>query len=131
MQFPSVSTLIDKVVESQARGFTLKAPTLYLHVAGTDPLNFQDAAKVPMVVHQDDLETYLTSYDKIGAGTTVCLESCEISLDYGANNDVTSCEIESKNVLIDVGTEKQKKVKNMTMKVHVETKDADLSLIHI
>ena len=100
MHFPSVSLLIDKLVEAQARGTTLKNPALYLHVAGTDPLHFHDASKVNMIVHEDDLETYLTSYSQIAAGSTVCLENCEINLENGHNNEIIECEIESKNVII-------------------------------
>jgi len=55
MNFSGVSNLIDKVVECQARGTTLKSPTLYLHVAGTAPLSFHDAATVRLVVDKSDL----------------------------------------------------------------------------
>ncbi len=121
MNFSNVSNLIDKVVETQARGTSLGSPTLYLHVSSTDPIEFNDASKVCLVVDKDDFVAYFKDYDKINNGTTVCLENCEVSLDYGTNNEVTACEIESKSVIIDFGNEKQKKVKNFTIKMHVNT----------
>ena len=51
-----------------------------------------------------------------------------MTLDHGTNNDISACEIESKSVLIDVGTEKQKKVK-MTLKVHVDTNEGDIPIL--
>jgi hypothetical protein len=93
MNFSSVSNLIDKVVECQARSTTLKSPSLYIHVSSTDPLQFRDASKITLSIDRDELETYLSNKEAIEQGSIVCLENCEVSLDYGANNDVTACEI--------------------------------------
>jgi hypothetical protein len=73
MQFTSIATLIDSIIEAEVHKKQSKKPTVFLYVLSKDPLTFEDASKVKLGVSENDLSTYLSSYDKISAETTVSL----------------------------------------------------------
>ena len=94
-----------------------------------EPIHFYDISKVRLNFSQDDLETYLHSNPQIAFGSTVCLENCEVNLEYGKDNDVLACEIESKKVIIEVGTEKEKKLKDCKVRLQVESESDEIPLL--
>lgn len=64
----SVPTIIDFIIENEAHGKTIaQKPSVLLYVASTDPLTFEDSAKNQLTVNKTNLETFLTSYNKIAA----------------------------------------------------------------
>ena len=70
----SVPTIIDYIIEGEAHGRALTTkPSVTLYVASTNPLIFEDSAKNQLTVNKTNLETFLTSYNKISAESSVLL----------------------------------------------------------
>jgi hypothetical protein len=65
MHFSSIPALIDAHVLSLLGGAPLKGASIFLYVAGKNPLILDDSSKARAVAAEDDLETYFQSYDKI------------------------------------------------------------------
>lgn len=125
----SISALIDSYIEEEVHSKARSKFSLYLTASSDEPIHFYDISKVRLNFSQDDLETYLHSNPQIAFGSTVCLENCEVNLEYGKENDVVSCEIESKKVIIEVGTEKEKKLKDCKVRLQVETDSDEIPLL--
>lgn len=120
----SVPTLIDLIIENEAHGHPIQhKPSVILYVASTDPLVFEDSAKNKLTVNKTNLETFLTSYNKITAESSVLLENCDVILNYGKNKEITGCDIHSKFVTIDVNTDKSNKVKNFEIRLSLAPVD--------
>jgi hypothetical protein len=70
----SVPTIIDIIIEADAHGKTItQKPSVILYVAAVNPLVFEDSAKNKLTVNKTNLETFLTSYNKIAAESSVLL----------------------------------------------------------
>lgn len=79
----SISALIDSYIEEEVHGKGKSKFSLYLTASSDEPIHFYDISKVRLNFSQDDLETYLHSNPQIAFGSTVCLENCEVNLEYG------------------------------------------------
>ena len=86
-----MSALLDRVIRAEVHSEPKAKNSLYLVASSTDPIHFYDISKIKLSFPQDDLEAYLNSNPQIALGSTVCLENCEISPEYGKNNEVVSC----------------------------------------
>lgn len=95
----------------------------------TEPIHFYDISKIKLIFPQDDLEAYLNSNPQINSGSTVCLENVEIVTDYGKNSEIKSCEIESKNIIINAGTAEEKKLKSGKIRLQVECDSDEIPLL--
>lgn len=121
--FASISALIDSVIEEEVHGKNKSKNSLYLTASSEEPLHFYDVSKVRFNFAQDDLETYMRSNPNISSGSTVLLDNCDVNIEYGKENDIVSCEIDSKKVTIDVGTEGEKKLKDCKIRLQVDNED--------
>ncbi len=84
---------------------------------------FEDSAKNQLTVNKTNLESFLTSYNKIAAESSVLLENCDVILNYGKNKEITGCDIHSKVVTVDVNTDKANKVKNFEIRLSLSPVD--------
>ena len=91
--FASVSALLDKVIREVVHSEPKSKNSLYLITSSSEPIHFYDISKIKLSFPQDDLDAYLNSNPQIALGSTVCLENCEITPDYGKDNQIVSCEI--------------------------------------
>lgn len=112
MQFSSVPTLIDAHIQSLLEGSSLKSASIFLYVASKNPLILEDTNKVQLAASEDDLQTYIQSYDKIEQGTNINLDNINIHIDFGKGHSVSKVELSSKKVYIDVGSSKEKDLKS-------------------
>lgn len=81
MQFSSVPTLIDAHVLGLLNGKPLKNVGLFLFVLSKKPLVLEDANKIQVTASEDDLQAFITSYDKIALGSNICLDNVEVNLE--------------------------------------------------
>jgi hypothetical protein len=120
----SVPTIIDFIIENEAHGKTVpQKPSVLLYVASTNPLTFEDSAKNQLTVNKTNLESHLTSYNKIAAESSVLLEGCEVILNYGKNKEIIGCDIHSKIITIDAQSDKSSKVKNFEIRLSLAPVD--------
>ncbi len=120
----SVPSIIDYIIESEAHGRTVQQkPSVMLYVESTNPLVFEDSAKNKLTVNKTNLESFLTSYNKITAESSVLLENCDVILNYGKNKEITSCDIHSDVVTIDVNSDKSNKLKKFEIRLSLAPVD--------
>ncbi len=112
MHFSSVPTLIDAHFQNLLENSQLKAASLFLYVANKNPLVLEDTNKVQLTASEDDLQAYFQSYDKIDQGTNINLDNLVIHVDFGKGHSINKIELSSKKVFIEVGSNKEKELKN-------------------
>lgn len=117
MHFSSVPTLIDAHIQSQLEGTPLKGASLFVYVASKNPLVLEDSNKVQLTASLDDQQAYFASFEKIEQGTTINLDNVVVSLDIGKAHSINRVELSSKRVLTEVGSGKEKELKNFELKV--------------
>lgn len=128
MHFSSVPTLIDAHMQCLLEGTTLKNASLFLFVANKNPLVLEDSNKVQLSASEDDLQAYFQSYDKIEHGSNISLDAVNVNVDFGKGHSVTRIELSSKKVLIDIGSNKEKELKNFEIKVTVAALNREFPL---
>ncbi len=112
MHFSSVPTLIDAHFQNLLGSSQLKSASLFLYVANKNPLVLEDTNKVQLTASEDDLQAYFQSYDKIDQGTNINLDNLVIHVDFGKGHAINKIELSSKKVFIEVGSNKEKELKN-------------------
>jgi hypothetical protein len=117
MHFSSVPTLIDAHIQSLLEGTPLKSASLFLFVANKNPLLLEDSNKVQVTASEDDLQAYFQSYDKIEQGSNINLDNIVVNIDFGKGHSINRIELSSKKVYIEVGSPKEKELKNFEIKV--------------
>ena len=127
--FASISALLDTVIGEEVHNEQKSKNSLYLVAGTTEPIHFFDISKIKLIVPLDDLETYLNSNPQINLGSTICLENVEIIPEYGKDNDIVSCEVESKSIIIEAGTPNEKKLKSVKMRLQVESDSGEIPLL--
>ena len=60
---------------------------------------------------------FLLSYSKIAAKSSVVLENCDVLVNYGKNNEITGCDIHSKVVTLEAGTDKANKLASLEIRL--------------
>jgi len=128
MQFSSVATLVDAYVLGQINGKPIKGASIFVYVASKNPLILEDNAKIQLTASEDDLQTYFQSYDKISQGSSICLDGVDVHLDYGKGFRLLNVEFSSKRVVTEIGSNKEKDIKNFEIKVVLQKKDGLLPL---
>ena len=128
MHFSSVPTLIDAHMQCLLEGTALKNASLFLFVANKNPLVLEDSNKVQLSASEDDLQAYFQSYDKIEQGSNISLDAVNVNVDFGKGHSVTRIELSSKKVLIDIGSNKEKELKNFEIKVTVASLNREFPL---
>jgi hypothetical protein len=128
MHFSSVPTLIDAHIKTLLEGSTLKGASLFLFVASKTPLVLEDTNKVQLTASLDDQQAHSQSYDKIEQGSTISLENVAVSVDFGKGHAINRVELSSKRVLTEVGSGKEKELKNFELKVALGRIDGEFPL---
>jgi hypothetical protein len=128
MEFSSIATLIDAHVLSVLEAKPLKNIALYVYVASKNPLVLEDNAKIQLTASEDDLQAFITSYDKITLGSNICLDNLEVSLELGKGRLPQHIEITSKQVITEIGSAKEIKLKNFELKVALQKRGGEFPL---
>lgn len=128
MHFSSVSTLIDAHVQSLLEGTPLKGASLFLFVASKNPFVLEDTAKLQLTASEDDQQAFSSSFDKIEEGSNISLDNVVVSLDFGKGHSVNKVELSSKRVLTEVGSGKEKELKNFELKVALSKVNGEFPL---
>lgn len=77
---------------------------------------------------EDDLQAHFQSFDKIDQGSNISLDGVNVNVDFGKGHSVTRIELSSKKVIIDIGSNKEKDLKNFEIRVTVEPINRELPL---
>lgn len=128
MEFSSIATLIDAHVLSVLESKPLKNIALYVYVASKNPLVLEDNAKIQLTASEDDLQAFIQSYDKITLGSNICLDNLEVNLELGKGHVPHHIEITSKQVITEIGSVKEIKLKNFELKVALQKKGGEFPL---
>jgi hypothetical protein len=128
MHFSSVPTLIDAHIQSLLEGAPLKGASLFLFVASKSPLLLEDTSKVQLAASVDDQQAHFQSYDKIEEGSNISLDNVAINIDFGKGHAINRVELSSKRVLTEVGSGKEKELKNFELKVTLNKVNGEFPL---
>lgn len=128
MHFSSVPTLIDAHIQSLLEGSPLKGASLFLFVATKSPFVLEDTSKVQLYASEDDQQAHFQSYEKIEQGSNISLENVAINIDFGKSHSITRVELSSKRVLTEVGSGKEKELKNFELKVTLRKVNGEFPL---
>ena len=119
MQFSSILNLIDASFHHQVNNTPFKGAALFLFVASKEPLQLHDTNRVTLSAPVEDLQAFLQSYDKIAENSNICMDSVEVHPVYGKGYDIKEIVFISKKVITDIGSAKEKELKNFEMKVRL------------
>ena len=128
MHFSSVPTLIDAHIQSLLDNSTLKAASLFLFVANKNPLLLEDTNKVQLTASEDDLQAFFQSYEKIEQGTNISLDNIAVHIDFGKGHTINSVELSSKKVFIEIGSNKEKELKNFEIRLSLSKVNGEFPL---
>lgn len=124
MQFSGVATLIDATVLNQLQGKpALKGASLYLYVLARSPFVLEDKVKLQLTASEDDIQAHEASFEKITEGSNICLAGVEVHIEYAKGYKIQNIEISSKKVITDIGSTKEKEIKNFELKLSLIKKD--------
>ena len=125
MQFSSILNLIDASFQHQVSNAPFKGASLFLFVNKKEPLELHDTNRVTLSAPVEDLQAFFQSYDKIAVGSNICMDNVEVHPKYAKGYELKEVVFTSKKVITDIGSAKEKELKNFEMKVRLS---GDLNL---
>ena len=81
-----------------------------------------------LTASEDDLQAYFQSYEKIEQGTNISLDNIVVHIDFGKGHSINSVELSSKKVFIEVGSNKEKELKNFEIRLSLSKVNGEFPL---
>lgn len=88
-------------------------------MASKSPFVLEDTSRVQLTASEDDQQAHFQSFDKIQEGSNISLDNVAVNLDFGKGHSISRIELVSKRVLTEVGSGKEKELKNFELRLSV------------